>query len=60
MTGDPDFAPEPLTRLDRQALYHGARSLTRQVLREVVVHGTTSPLASGSHREDEISAGCAG
>ena len=27
---DPDFAPEPLTALDRQALYHGARSLTRR------------------------------
>ncbi len=32
---DPDFAPEPLTPLDRQALAHGARSLTRQVLRQV-------------------------
>ena len=27
--------PEPLTALDRQALYHGARSLTRQVFHEV-------------------------
>ena len=32
---DPDFAPEPLTALDRQALYHGARSLTRRVFREI-------------------------
>ena len=32
---DPDFAPEPLTALDRQALYHGARSLTRKVFHDV-------------------------
>jgi maltose alpha-D-glucosyltransferase/alpha-amylase len=32
---DQDFAPEPLTALDRQALYHGARSLTRKVFHEV-------------------------
>ena len=31
---DPDFAPEPMTALDRQALYHGARSLTRKVFNE--------------------------
>jgi maltose alpha-D-glucosyltransferase/alpha-amylase len=40
---DPHFAPEPLTALDRQALYHGARSLTRQVLHEVVSLNVTSP-----------------
>jgi maltose alpha-D-glucosyltransferase/alpha-amylase len=32
---DPDFAPEPLTSMDRQSLYHGARSLTRQVFNEI-------------------------
>jgi maltose alpha-D-glucosyltransferase/alpha-amylase len=32
---DPEFAPEPLTALDRQALYHGARSLTRKVFHDV-------------------------
>ena len=32
---DPAFAPEPLTAMDRQALYHGARSLARQVCNEV-------------------------
>ena len=32
---DPDFAPEPLTALDRQSLYHGARSLTRKVFHDV-------------------------
>jgi maltose alpha-D-glucosyltransferase/alpha-amylase len=31
---DPDFAPEPLTALDRQSLYHGARSLTRKVFHD--------------------------
>jgi maltose alpha-D-glucosyltransferase/alpha-amylase len=41
---DPAFVPEPLTSLDRQALFHGARSLTRQVLRDVVSKGATSPL----------------
>jgi len=35
-TRDPAFVPEQLSPLDRQALYHGARSLTRQVLREIV------------------------
>jgi maltose alpha-D-glucosyltransferase/alpha-amylase len=34
-TEDPAFSPEPVTSLDRQALYHGARSLTRQVFHEV-------------------------
>jgi maltose alpha-D-glucosyltransferase/alpha-amylase len=32
---DPDFAPEPLTAQDRQALYHGARSMTRKVFHDV-------------------------
>jgi maltose alpha-D-glucosyltransferase / alpha-amylase len=32
---DPEFAPEPLTALDRQALYHGARSLTRKVFHDL-------------------------
>ncbi len=41
---DPDFAAEPLTSLDRQALFHGARSLTRQVLRDVRSRGASSPL----------------
>jgi maltose alpha-D-glucosyltransferase/alpha-amylase len=40
---DPAFAPEPLTALDRQALYHGARSLTRQVLHEVASLQVSSP-----------------
>jgi maltose alpha-D-glucosyltransferase/alpha-amylase len=40
---DPAFAPEPLTALDRQSLYHGARSLTRQVFHEVRALNLTSP-----------------
>jgi maltose alpha-D-glucosyltransferase/alpha-amylase len=52
---DPAFVPEPLTSLDRQALFHGARSLTRQVLRDVVSKGATSPLVERVLRsEDEI------
>ncbi|MGA3351707.1 MAG: maltose alpha-D-glucosyltransferase [Acidimicrobiales bacterium] len=52
---DPDFAPEALTGVDRQALYHGARSLTRQVFREVGSLGLTSPhLQKALAREDEI------
>jgi maltose alpha-D-glucosyltransferase/alpha-amylase len=52
---DPHFAPEPLTALDRQALYHGARSLTRQVLHEVVTLNVTSPhLLKVQEREKEI------
>ncbi|HLK46382.1 MAG TPA: phosphotransferase, partial [Acidimicrobiales bacterium] len=44
--GHPDFAPEPLTSLDRQALFHGARSLTRQVLADLADDGVDSPLVS--------------
>ncbi len=52
---DPNFVPEPLTSLDRQALFHGARSLTRQVLRDVVSRGTTSPLVDRVlQSEDQI------
>jgi maltose alpha-D-glucosyltransferase/alpha-amylase len=40
---DPAFAPEPMTALDRQSLYHGARSLTRQVFHEVRALDFTSP-----------------
>ena len=32
---DRDFAPEPFTPVDRQSLYHGARSQARRVLRQV-------------------------
>ena len=32
---DPDLAPEPMTGIERQALYHGARSLTKRVFRQL-------------------------
>ncbi len=32
---DPDFAPVPLTPVDRQSLYHGARALVRRTFRQV-------------------------
>ena len=52
---DPNFAPEPLTALDRQAHFHGARSLTRQVLRDVVSRGITSTYVQEVlNREEEI------
>jgi maltose alpha-D-glucosyltransferase/alpha-amylase len=55
VTVDPNFAPEPLTSLDRQSLYHGARTLTRQVLREVASLRVASPLvAEVRSRESEI------
>jgi maltose alpha-D-glucosyltransferase/alpha-amylase len=33
---DPAFAPVALTAADRQSLYHGARRLTRQVIRQLL------------------------
>ncbi|MGA2124352.1 MAG: phosphotransferase, partial [Acidimicrobiales bacterium] len=52
---DPAFAPEPLTPLDRQALYHGARSLTRQVFREVrSLHFPSANVADVLSREQEV------
>jgi maltose alpha-D-glucosyltransferase / alpha-amylase len=52
---DPDFAPEPLTALDRQALYHGARSLTRKVFHDARSLPDRSPrLEQLLVRENEI------
>jgi maltose alpha-D-glucosyltransferase / alpha-amylase len=52
---DPDFAPEPLTGLQRQSLYHGARSQTRRVLRQVAPLARESPVvAQVLEREAEI------
>ncbi len=34
-TDDRDFAPEPLTGVDRQSLYHAARNLVRSTFRQV-------------------------
>jgi maltose alpha-D-glucosyltransferase/alpha-amylase len=51
----PAFAPEPLSALDRQALYHGARGLTRHVLHEVAALDAPSPyLEELLNREEEI------
>ena len=47
---DPDFAPEPLTALDRQALYHGARSLTRKVFHECAALPLRPPMWSRCSR----------
>jgi maltose alpha-D-glucosyltransferase/alpha-amylase len=52
---DPDFAPEPLTALDRQAAYHGARSLTRRVCREArSLSGRSAILDEVLQREGEV------
>jgi maltose alpha-D-glucosyltransferase/alpha-amylase len=49
------FAPEPLTAMDRQSLYHGGRSLTRQCFREIVSSGLRTPLLQEViDREDEV------
>jgi maltose alpha-D-glucosyltransferase/alpha-amylase len=32
---DPDLAPQPMTGIERQALFHGARSLTKRVFRQL-------------------------
>ncbi|HEX3333232.1 MAG TPA: maltose alpha-D-glucosyltransferase [Acidimicrobiales bacterium] len=52
---DPNFVPEMLTAQDRQALFHGARSLTHQVLRDVVARRVESDVvARVLDREGEI------
>jgi maltose alpha-D-glucosyltransferase/alpha-amylase len=52
---NPAFVPEPLTAQDRQALFHGARSLTRQVLRDVASKGVTSTVVQRVlDKEEEI------
>ncbi len=52
---DPAMAPEPLTPVERQSLYHGARSLTRRVLRQFVGRAGQSPSVDRVlAREDEI------
>ncbi len=54
-SGEGDFAPEPLTAVERQSLYHGARSLTKRVLRQVAGARTDSNWVSEVlRREGEI------
>ncbi|HEX3947274.1 MAG TPA: phosphotransferase, partial [Acidimicrobiales bacterium] len=51
----PDLAPEPLTPVERQSLYHGARSLSRRVLRQLAGHaGRSLCVDLVLHREEEI------
>jgi maltose alpha-D-glucosyltransferase / alpha-amylase len=45
---DPAFAPEPLTAIDRQAMFHGARSTARRALRLI------APMAEGSTLVKEV------
>lgn len=51
--GNPDFDPEPLTAQDRQALFHGARSLTRQVFRDVASKGVTTAVVQSVLEQEE-------
>jgi maltose alpha-D-glucosyltransferase / alpha-amylase len=52
---DPDLAPEPLTALDRQSLYHGARTLLRRSFRQARSLATdVTELAEVLDREGEI------
>jgi maltose alpha-D-glucosyltransferase / alpha-amylase len=39
---DPNFAPVPLTMQDRVALFHGARSFTRQLFRDIATREISS------------------
>jgi maltose alpha-D-glucosyltransferase/alpha-amylase len=52
---DPDFAPEPLTAVDRQSLYQGARGTTKRVFRQMISTARTSTtVAEVLDREDEV------
>lgn len=52
---DPDFAPEPLTAIHRQAFYHGARSTMRRSFRQArPLASQNRELAAVLEREDEI------
>jgi maltose alpha-D-glucosyltransferase/alpha-amylase len=52
---DPDMAPEPLTGMDRRAMFHGARVLVRRVFRQAasLKHGSAA-LEEVLGREGEI------
>src|SRR6185312_2576372 len=53
--GIPAFVPQPLTAQDRQALFRGPRSLTRQVFRDVATKGIASGAVQNVlSREEEI------
>ncbi|HEX3567518.1 MAG TPA: putative maltokinase, partial [Acidimicrobiales bacterium] len=53
---DADLAPEPMTGIERQALYHGARSLTKRVFRQLAsVPDPSECLQEVLTREGEVS-----
>jgi maltose alpha-D-glucosyltransferase/alpha-amylase len=50
-----DFAPEPITTMDRQAMFHGARSLFKRAVRQLRPLGSSNPyVARVLDRSDEI------
>ena len=52
---DPAFAPEPLTSMDRQAMYHGARSLLKRTVRQIRPLARSVPAVAGVvDRAEEI------
>jgi maltose alpha-D-glucosyltransferase/alpha-amylase len=51
---DPSFAPEPMTGPDWVSLYHGARRLTRQVLRHLGPRAESSSVRQVVEREQEL------
>ena len=52
---NPDFVPQPLTQQERIGLFHGARSLARQVLRDVADNGPSSEAVDEVlQRQEEI------
>ncbi|MGH8996881.1 MAG: putative maltokinase, partial [Acidimicrobiales bacterium] len=52
---DPDMAPEALTFMDRQAMFHGARVLARRTFRQAAALKLRSPLLEETlDREAEI------
>jgi maltose alpha-D-glucosyltransferase/alpha-amylase len=51
----PEFAPETLTAMDRQAMYHGARSLLKRTLRQVRSQAATVPAVGAVlERSEEV------
>jgi maltose alpha-D-glucosyltransferase/alpha-amylase len=52
---DPAFAREPLTAVTRRALFHGARSMTKRVLRQVArAHADSACVDEVLKREGEL------
>jgi maltose alpha-D-glucosyltransferase / alpha-amylase len=52
---DPALAPEPLTSMDRRALFHGARILSRRVFRQITsLYDVSDTVREVLDRESEI------